>query len=198
MKRFSSSLESKKPGLISTIFFSRYTILMISVLGVFYLGGLPGGRLVYLATGLLIFSITAAYFGFISKASYPFDPRRHKTQASAIFGFILTYGVAYVSGVEQNAQETIGEYITPYPNISGVTFLPRMNKETVWGWLIDSPDTADKIIAFYKDDKNTQSWTIDEDPPFLFLTKGNAKLTISASKKREGSSIYYFLEIKKQ
>ena len=193
MKRINSS-DNNKTGFIRSVFFSRYTILIISIWGVFYLGGLSGGRLVPFTVGLLIFSITATYFGFISKA---YDPWRHKTRASAIFGFILTFGVAYVSGVEQNAMETIAEYITPYPNVSGVTFLPRMSKDTIWGWLIDSPDAPDKIISFYKEKKNTEGWTVDAQPPFLFLEKGNAKLTINPTERLQGSNIYYLLENKK-
>jgi len=191
MKRINSSLDNRKSGFISSVIFNRYTIFLISIWGVIYLGGLSGGRLVPFTVGLLILSLTSAYFGFISKA---YDPWRHKSQTGAIIGFILTYGVAYVSGVEQNAMDTIGKQITPYPNISGVTFLPRMSKETVWGWLIDSPDSPDKIVSFYKDKKNTKGWTVKAEPPFLFLKKGNAKLTISANKRLEGSKIYYLLE----
>ena len=194
MKRINSSSGNKKSGLIRSVFFSRYTILLISIWGVVYLGGLSGGRLVPLTVGLLLLSITATYFGFISKT---YDPWRHKSQAAAILGFILTFGVAYVSGVEQNAMETIGEHITPYPNVSGVTFLPRMSKETIWGWLIDSPDSPEKIISFYNDEKNTEGWTVDAQPPFFFLEKGNAKLTITVNKRLEGSKIYYLLENKK-
>ena len=197
MKRINSSLDNKKSGFISSVIFNRYTILLISILGVIYLGGLSGGRLVPLTVGLLIFSLISVYFGFFHKGYDFFDPWRYKTRVSAIMGFILTYGVAYVSGMEQNGIDTISKQITPYPNVSGVTFTPRMSEKTVWGWLIDSPDTPDKVISFYKDEQNTKGWTVREDPPFLFLEKGNSKLTISSTIRLKGCKIYYLLENKK-
>ena len=82
----------------------------------------------------------------------------------------------------------------PYPNISEIMLVPGTSNDRVWEWLLDSPDSPDKFISFYKDEQNTKNWTVKLSEPMILLENEKYNLTISPGKNPKGSRIYYSLE----
>ncbi len=154
----------------------------------------PGGRLIPLAIFCFIMSVVCFYYGFISKDDHILYFWKYRTQAAAVIFFILSLGIATWAKQERSGIEVISEWITPYPEVSKMMLVPRVSKEYIWGWLLESPDSPEKVIDFYMDDKNTQGWDVSRTKSMLFLKKKGFKMVLMITPKPGGAGLYYQLK----
>ena len=171
-------------------FLIRHLPYLATVAGIIFLASKPGGRLIPYAVGIFLVALLFAYFGFIKKDNNAF---RFRLQAGAVIMYMLALLLAYISHHEQNSKQIISEWITPYPNINEVTFLPRTSSEIIWHWILESQDQPEKIINFYSTASNTKGWTVSKPGKIIIFNKPGYKLTLSISKRGQGSRVYFSL-----
>lgn len=152
----------------------------------------PGGGSNLWFLGLLLLTLLYYYVGFVDKEANPF---RFYAQGSFLGFLALTFLMAYLARVENNGLNEISEFITVYPNIEVVKFIPRTSEKTVQHWQIKTSDSIEHINKFYSDPANLSGWQLVMDEPMLILKKTGYKLTLLVADQPHSplNSIVYHL-----
>lgn len=154
---------------------------------------LPGGRLLPFALVLLLLSLPYFYYGFIRP-----DRDRHisrgRLQAGAIILLSFAMLLAMWSRQERNGIEVIAEWVTPYPNISQITLVPRVSDDYIWGWLLESPDPPERILDFYDDARHRVGWQVSRRGQLIHFNKKGFRLLLMVTRRATGSRLFYQLE----
>ena len=116
---------------------------------------------------------------------------------SGFLGFLaLTLLMVYIARVEEKGLDEISEFITVYPNIELVKFIPRSSEKTIQHWQLKTNDSIEYVKKFYSDPANLSGWRIVMAEPMLILKKTDHQLTLSFADQPRSplNSIFYHLE----
>ena len=142
---------------------------------------------------LILFILLAGYTfyeGFISKedpfANVPSKLRflipvsKTKTKAYFTFSLLMIGFILYVMFQQAKTPSKLAEYITPYPNIKKVVWLPNVTDDKVANritiqklttsknmWWLKTEDSLGAVLNFYLDENNKNGWELKTDPSLL-------------------------------
>jgi energy-coupling factor transporter transmembrane protein EcfT len=172
---------------------SLIVIGLVLAAGHFSLVGFDG-RLLYLFLLLLFLFLMSFYLAFIDRSN---NLARFLPQTGVICLSLLLLLVTYISWKDHIGQSELAKFITPYPQVKEISFLPKVSEEQIQHWLVKTGDPVDKVTAFYAEKGNHSGWEMVNESPFLILIKDGQKLNISISSVRNETIIYYDLSRRK-
>ncbi len=155
----------------------------------FLLAGV-GGRLMVLFLFLWVLFLFSYYLGFIEKSSRPLA---YLSQAGAATTFLLIIFVTTVSSLDQRGRDEISKFITVYPNIKTISYLPRVADDQIQYWLVETEDTDEQVNRFYSKPEHREGWQVMSEPPMIILKRDSQKLHILIQRNESGTTIYYDL-----
>jgi len=155
----------------------------------------PGGGSIPWFLGLLFLALLNYYYGFVDG---DYNPFRFYAKAGFVIFLTLSLLMAYVARIEGEGLSEIAEYITVYPDLEELYFVPRTSDKTIQHWQIKSSGSVEDIKKFYLNQNNLRDWEIIRNEPVLVLEKNNTRLTITIGEQPRSSLsiVFYHLEYK--
>jgi hypothetical protein len=122
---------------------------------------------------------------------------RWLSQASFVMCAPLIAVVSYAAWQERTAVAQLGAVIDPYTPINAVTWAPPVPGEGSRHWIVTTPDSLTRVVAFYEDGTHRRGWDLlERSSSMLVLKKKAACLSIMINRRsgaRTGTSIVYAL-----
>jgi len=155
----------------------------------FLLAGV-GGRLMVLFLFLWVIFSFSYYLGFIDKSSRPLA---YLSQAGAAITLLLILFVTAVSNLDHRGRDEISKFITVYPNIETISYLPQVADDQLQHWLVETADTVEQVSRFYSQPEHREGWQVKTEPPSILLKRDGQKLLILIQRQESITTIYYDL-----
>ena len=155
----------------------------------FLLAGV-GGRLMVLFLFLWVFFLFSYYFGFIEKSSRPLEYLSRVGAATTLFLIVF---VTTVSSLDHRGRDEISKFITVYPNIKTISYLPRVADNQIQYWLVETEDTDEQVNRFYSQPEHREGWQVTSEPPMMILARDGQKLHILIQRQESITTIFYDL-----
>lgn len=166
----------------------------------------PGSTLAVVSIGSYFLSVLFAFLGnagvnlfgstnYYGTGPVPAEYSRIAWKALGVPFLLLSLVLAYFGQQEMSGQNMVAQWISPYPSITDMQYVPNLHHEFVWSWIMKSDDPPELVYSYYEDKSHYVDWEKAVKGPYIIFTKPNYSLEVSASDKAvSGSYINYTLK----